>query len=97
MASDMSLQLLHELCSLPTAPFVEGRVVEYVERFAKQRRLKLSRDAFGNLLLELPTRSRAPRWVFTAHMDHPGLVATRMRSDGRTLEAAFRGWVLANS
>ncbi len=96
MASDMSLQLLHELCSLPTAPFVEGRVVEYAERFARQRRLKLSRDKVGNLLLELPGRSRAPRWVFTAHMDHPGFVSTRMRDDGRTLEAAFRGWVLAD-
>ncbi len=91
----MQLKLLHEFCSLPTAPFAEGHVIAYVERFAKERRLKLSRDDAGNLLIELPTRSRAPRWVFTAHMDHPGLVATRMR-DGRTLEAAFRGWVLAD-
>ena len=91
----MSLTLLHEFCSLPTAPFAEGRVVEYVQRFAKQRRLKLSRDDAGNLLIELPTRSRGPRWIFAAHMDHPGFVATRMRDDGRTLEAAFRGWVMA--
>jgi putative aminopeptidase FrvX len=94
MTRPMNLKLLHEICSLPTAPFAEGRVVRYVEQFAKQRRLKLSRDGFGNLLLELPSRSRSPRWVFTAHMDHPGFVATRMR-DGRTLEAAFRGWVFA--
>ncbi|HEV2296140.1 MAG TPA: M20/M25/M40 family metallo-hydrolase [Tepidisphaeraceae bacterium] len=91
------MKLLHEICSLPTAPFAEDRVVEYVERFARQRRLKLSRDEFGNLLIELAgSRSRAPRWVFAAHMDHPGFVATRMRGDGRTLEAAFRGWVLAD-
>src|SRR5215210_2814753 len=90
----MKLKLLHEICSLPTAPFAERRVVAYIENFAKQRRLKLSRDRFGNLLLEVPTRSRGPRWVFTAHMDHPGFVATRMR-DARTLEAAFRGWVFA--
>jgi endoglucanase len=88
----MSLKLLHEICSLPTAPFAEGAVVRNAENFAKKRRLKLSRDEHGNLLLELPSRSRGPRWVFTAHMDHPGLVATRMR-DARTLEAAFRGWV----
>jgi len=91
----MSPKLLNEICSLPTAPFAEGRVVEYVERFAKSRRLKLSLDAVGNLLIELPNRSREPRWIFTAHMDHPGFVATRMRDDGRTLEAAFRGWVMA--
>jgi endoglucanase len=91
----MSLKLLHDICSLPTAPFAERNVVEYIGRFAKQRRLKLSRDDAGNLLLELPTRSRSPRWVFTAHMDHPGFVATRMRENGRTLEAAFHGWVMA--
>ncbi|MDQ3441529.1 MAG: hypothetical protein M3478_14395, partial [Planctomycetota bacterium] len=95
MTPEMSLKLLHELCSLPTAPFAEEYVGAYVTRFAKERRLKLSRDDVGNLLLELPTRSRAPRWVFTAHMDHPGFVATRMRDDGRTLDAAFRGWVMA--
>jgi endoglucanase len=95
MTSGMSLKLLHEICSLPTAPFAEGRVVEYVERFARARRLKLSRDDVGNLLIELPNRSRGPRWIFAAHMDHPGFVATRMRDDGRTLEAAFRGWVMA--
>ena len=95
MTVRMNLKLLHEFCSLPTAPFAEGRVVEYVQRFAKQRRLKLSRDDAGNLLIELPTRSRDPRWIFAAHMDHPGFVATRMRGDGRTLDAAFRGWVMA--
>lgn len=87
------MKILTELCSVPTAPFAEGRVVQYVERFVKQRRkLRLSRDRFGNLLIELPSRGRLPRWVFGAHMDHPGFVAGRM-IDGRTLEAAFRGWV----
>ena len=79
---------------MPTAPFAEQHVVRYVERFVKSRRgLGLSRDRFGNLLIELKGTGRGPRWVFTAHMDHPGFVATRMVDD-RTLEAAFRGWVL---
>lgn len=94
MATLASLSTLHEVCSLPTAPFAEGHVVRYIEAFAKRRRLKLSRDEHGNMLIELPSRSRGPRWVFTAHMDHPGFVATRMR-DARTLETAFRGWVFA--
>jgi endoglucanase len=92
MPSRSNLRILHEVCSLPTDPFAEGAVVRYAERFARQRGLTLSRDPFGNLMLELPSRSRGPRWVFAAHMDHPGFVATRMR-DARTLEAAFRGWV----
>jgi len=93
----MSTKLLSELCSIPTAPFVEDRVVAYVERFAARRpKLTLTRDATGNLLLELPGSGdpKLPRWVFTAHMDHPGFVARRMIEDG-LLEADFHGWVEA--
>ena len=89
------MTILQELCSIPTAPFAEQRVVAYVEQFVRTRRdLRLSRDTHGNLLIELKSaaRSRAPRWVFGAHMDHPGFVAGRML-DARTLQAHFRGWV----
>ena len=97
MNPNPSLAILQDVCSIPTAPFVEGRVVAFVEEFVRQRkRLRLSRDVHGNLLIELPGREKAsPRWVFTAHMDHPGLVARRM-IDRRTLEADFYGWVLAS-
>src|SRR5690606_32270903 len=73
----------------------EHHVVRYVERFvAARRKLTLSRDRYGNLLIELKSqaRSKRPRWIFAAHMDHPGLVATRMLGP-RTLDADFRGWV----
>jgi len=89
------MNFLHEVCSLPTAPFAEGHVVAYVERFVKaRRRLRLSHDKWGNLLIELPSKSKRPRWVFAAHMDHPGLIASEML-DARTLRADFRGGVLA--
>ena len=54
--------------------------------------MTLSRDGTGNLLISLAGKTRGPRWIFAAHMDHPGFVATKMK-DARTLEAAFRGWV----
>jgi endoglucanase len=51
------------------------------------------------LLIELPLTRTAPksgknasRWVFTAHMDHPGFVAGTM-VDSHTLEAHFYGGV----
>jgi endoglucanase len=93
------MKILEELCSVPTAPFAEQHVVRYVERFVGQRRgLRLSRDPYGNLLIELKGASGGPRWVFTAHMDHPGFVAeghpkTRSTSTG-LLTAHFRGWVM---
>jgi putative aminopeptidase FrvX len=87
------LKLLREFCSVPTAPFAEGRVADFLADFvAKRKNLSLRRDRFGNLLVELKSKSRLPRWVFTAHMDHPGLVARKM-ADSRTLLADFRGWV----
>jgi len=92
----MNTRILVELCSVPTAPFAEGRVVEYVESFVKARKkLSLKRDKFGNLLIELRGKSKSPRWVFTAHMDHPGCVADEM-IDARTLRAYFRGGVYAS-
>src|SRR4051812_13644897 len=89
------LKLLTEVCSIPTAPFAEQQVVRYVERFVAARRgLTLTRDEAGNLLIQMKgTGSRTrKRWVFAAHMDHPGFVARRM-IDSKTLEADFRGWV----
>ncbi len=88
------MKLLKEICSLPTAPFAEQHVVAYVKQFVAARpALKLSADRFGNLLIQLRSRRKRPRWVFAAHMDHPGFIAGQMRRDGRSLEATFRGWV----
>src|SRR5687768_14821333 len=90
-------RILQELCSVPTAPFAEQLVVDYAARFVRARRnLKLSRDAHGNLLIELRRGGKraSPRFVFAAHMDHPGFVADRML-DAKTLLARFHGWVKA--
>jgi endoglucanase len=89
------MKLLHELCAVPTAPFVEHRVIAFVERFVAARpKLRLQRDRFGNLLIALTSSSKSPRWVFAAHMDHPGFMASRMAGP-KTLLADFRGGVLA--
>jgi endoglucanase len=91
----MTTTILQELCSTPTAPFAEQHVVRYVEQFVRARKnLKLTRDPHGNLLIKLKTVGKrgTPRWVFGAHMDHPGFVAARML-DERTLDARFHGWV----
>src|SRR5205823_11441360 len=88
--------ILRELCSLPTAPFLEGRVVEYIRDFVSSRKkLRLARDEHGNLMISLAGKSKAvARWVFTAHMDHPGLISGNM-IDAQTVECELRGGVLA--
>jgi putative aminopeptidase FrvX len=89
---------LTTFCSIPTAPFREHLVMHQVDAFArKHRSIRPSRDAFGNTLLVRPGKraSAAPRMIFVAHLDHPGFVAREM-TDAKTLEADFRGGVLAS-
>jgi putative aminopeptidase FrvX len=87
------MKLLADITSLPTAPFVEDAVIAYIREFAGRRGMHVQTDACGNLMIELKgTKPRRPRWVFAAHMDHPGMRAVRM-IDRRTLEAEFHGWV----
>ena len=92
---DSDMKTLHDILSLPTAPFREEAVVEYVRRFADARGLTFRRDKGGNVVLryrKTAVRGGRPlRWVFAAHMDHPGFVAARRR--GRTLWARFLGSV----
>ena len=97
MPSDSKwISILKSLCSVPTAPFAEQAVVRLIEQFVAERpKLRLSRDRWGNLLVELRGSSKLPRWVFTAHMDHPGFVARKML-DASTLQADFRGGVEAS-
>ena len=92
---DNHLEILRDILSLPTAPFCEEAVVEVVRRFADARGLTFRQDKGGNVVLryrKAAARGRRPlRWVFAAHMDHPGFVAARRR--GRTLWARFLGSV----
>lgn len=88
-------EILTEMLGLPTAPFAEHHVIEYVTRFCKRRStLTILRDSAGNVLVHAKNgRRRVPRPVcITAHLDHPGFVSERMT--GRTrLRAFWRGGV----
>src|SRR5262245_33318218 len=96
-ASATHQQWLLELTSLPTAAGREGRVTEWVKRWAKRRRVRVSADRFGNLTLQRSARpprrgAKAAPIYITAHMDHPAFVVTSIESPTR-VEAAFRGGV----
>lgn len=87
-------QTLKDLLSLPTAAFVEHAVLEYVRNACRKLAgVRVKIDRYGNLLAHYRNRPRAKTpLVFTAHTDHPGFCALKMR-DPKTLLAAFRGWV----
>lgn len=88
-------KILREMLSLPTAPFAEHHVMEYVERFcARRKKVTLRRDPVGNLLVRLRQGKRriARPVCITAHLDHPGFVVDKMVSKHR-LRANWRGGV----
>ncbi|MCY3762347.1 MAG: hypothetical protein OXH50_13935 [Gemmatimonadetes bacterium] len=68
------------LMPLPTAPFREQFVMEAISRQATELGLETQSDAVGNLLLVYRGNRDSgfvPRVIFTAHMDHPGLLYSR--------------------
>lgn len=95
MPDAASTKILEAMLTLPTAPFAEHLVIDYIERFcARRKTVKLSRDSVGNVLVHVRQGGRrlARPVCITAHLDHPGFVADRMTGKGR-LRAFWRGGV----
>lgn len=83
-----------ELTSLPTAAGREHRVIGWINDWINARRnLAVRRDRYGNMLISRKGVKRSARpLLLTAHLDHPAFVIKTV-SDGRTIEAEFRGGV----
>jgi len=91
----MNRRILNAMLSIPTAPFAEHRVIDYIERFCgKRKHLKLIRDRAGNVLVRVRIGKRIVKRpvCITAHLDHPGFVADQMTAKGY-LRAFWRGGV----
>lgn len=88
-------RILCDLLSLPTAPFAERYLIEYITRFCAARRsAKVTVDGVGNLLVRVKRGNpRVPRPVcLTAHLDHPGFIALKMKRNAGLI-AEWRGGV----
>ena len=87
------INILRSLLSQPTAPFHEEKIVEQVRLWADRRGIAVRLDKAGNVFVHYrgARRSKGLRWVFAAHMDHPGFVVRRSR--GRSVWADFLGSV----
>ncbi|MFP4355549.1 MAG: M20/M25/M40 family metallo-hydrolase [Phycisphaerae bacterium] len=88
------LDTLRQILSAETAPFREDAVIRAVDNWATRRNLEVQTDRFGNLSVRLRRvkgAKRPRRWIFQAHMDHPGFVT--VGQTGRIVQAEFRGGV----
>ena len=90
-----SIEVLTAMGNLPTAPYCEGAVIEWLLKWAERLgdSAGVRRDKVGNVYVEYVRgkRSSAPL-VIEGHLDHPGFVVTGRARDG-TLRAEFRGGV----
>jgi putative aminopeptidase FrvX len=89
-------KFLLEVTSLPVAAGHEGAAIRLVESWVrKRRRLALSRDKAGNLVIarkdfKKACRAAAPLFI-TAHLDHPAFVV--LSTAGKDVKLEFRGGV----
>ncbi len=88
---DRYLGLLRGLLSQNVVPFHEEAVAAHVRQWAAGRGVPVGADASGNLLLRYRKGRAKSKWVFAAHMDHPGFVARLQK--GQTVQADFLGHV----
>ncbi|MGB9624397.1 MAG: hypothetical protein ACPMAQ_05995, partial [Phycisphaerae bacterium] len=83
-------RILTDLLSLPTAPFAEHHVIDYVREFCRRRpALSLTQDRWGNLLIRFGRRKCRPI-VLAAHMDHPGFIVQSSLPPSRPLRKGAR-------
>jgi endoglucanase len=87
---------LLEVTQIPTAAGREQRVIEWIQRWVKQRpSLALATDRSGNMTVSIRdarATDLAPVY-FTAHLDHPAFVIERIVSPS-CVELSFRGGVM---
>ena len=88
-------ELLEPLLKLPTAPFHEDAVAEYIAEILREAGLTLLVDPYGNLIVRRPSTGRSTtRLGFMAHMDHPGFEVISATQQG--VQAAWYGGVHPN-
>jgi len=68
------VNVARELLPLPTAPFREHRVREYIRVFCRTRGIAVREDDMGNLIVTHGAKYRNAVLAFAAHMDHPGFI-----------------------
>lgn len=86
--TDITSQLL----SLPTAPYKENSVRDFILDFCSQRKMGLRQDEFGNLIVFAKKKYPTGSLAFVAHMDHPGFIVEKKVTRGSTTALFYGGW-----
>jgi putative aminopeptidase FrvX len=86
------VDLSGRVLAVPTAPYREQRIRDFIIDFCKQRSLNYKQDEVGNLIVTYGGTYKNAVFGFAAHMDHPGFIAEKDSARHR-LTALFYGGV----
>ncbi len=86
------IDITNQLLSLPTAPYKENSVRDFILDFCSQRKVGLRQDEFGNLIVFAKKKYPTGSLAFVAHMDHPGFIIEKTASKGNTTALFYGGW-----
>lgn len=78
MIDEGRLDMLQRVAELPTAPFHEQHVANFIKQRLVGLRFRVNEDVYGNVYARLTRGGPAQSLVFVAHMDHPGLEVTHV-------------------
>lgn len=100
-------KFFHQVTQVPRPSKKEGKIIEFLESFAKQYKIAIKKDAVGNILMSKPAtpgKENLPTVVLQSHMDmvcerimEPHMISTTIRSKQSSTETGFaptvRLWV----
>jgi putative aminopeptidase FrvX len=69
---------------IPTAPFREEYIREFVKSFCNERKISHSQDPYGNITVSCGKQvknNNKTKLAFIAHMDHPGFIVEKNSRD----------------
>ena len=78
------IDITSQILSLPTAPYKENSVRDFILDFCSQRKMGLRQDEFGNLIVFAKRKYPTGSLAFVANMDHPGFVIEKKATKGTT-------------
>ena len=86
------VDLSKRFLAIPSAPYREQDIREFIIDFCRQRSLAYKQDDAGNLIVTYGSGYKNTVFGFEAHMDHPGFIAEKDSVRNR-LTALFYGGV----
>lgn len=85
-------EILHNLLAIPTAPYKENQISDFIMNFCTERKVGFRKDEFGNIIAFAKRKHPTGSLAFVAHMDHPGFIVEKDSSKGITTALFYGGY-----